>query len=280
MTVAIAILATAAITPFGNDPGKLLERLEGGGIAEMGPHRIPEAVLAAAAGEAPSYRDRASTLLFAAANTALRNAGIPSPVPDPERFGLVTGSHRGPLDSYLLFERKFREAGPKLAPPLLFTHGFPNAPNTLLSIQHKIRGVNLTLSTGRASGLSALAHAAIQLEQGRANRILVAAFETVPEGFAVESACSEAAAAVLLARGSVPPGPQLESCGEEPRGARAPAGTRVGTSPLEPSFGDAAGALGLLGVVLAAERIRAGGMGPILVAAADEGGSAAAALVG
>ncbi|MEK7270437.1 MAG: beta-ketoacyl synthase N-terminal-like domain-containing protein [Planctomycetota bacterium] len=311
----LSILSAAVLTPFGSDLELLLERLRAGPAPGDAPRRIPDADIDAAAGSAPSYRDRASSMLLGAARLSLAGFGIRPPVPDPERFGLVTGSHRGPLDSYALFHRKIQEAGPRLAPPLLFAHGYPNAPNTLASIALGIRGPNLSFSAGRVSGLSALMHGAIQIEQGRADRVLVAAFETVPAAWdnpaasaSGASGFSEIAVAILLAPAG--DGPRLLSVAESGgadaalalataaaeamlRSGAAGVGSILASLPsppasagavrrfhLESFFGDAGGALGLLGVALAAASIRASRSGSILVASADAGGEAAAAVIG
>ena len=117
-----------------------------------------------------SYVDRCSAFALAAAAIALGDAQW-EPT-DEQPVGLALGAEWGCLDSMELFAEKITTTNPKFAQPLLFTQGYVNAPNSLVSIEFGLRGFNTCISCGRTSGAAAIACAFDQVRHGRADRLL------------------------------------------------------------------------------------------------------------
>jgi len=124
-----------------------------------------------------SYVDRTSAFGLAAASMALRDAGWE---PSDERpIGLLLGTEWGCLESMELFAEKITKADPKFAQPLLFTQGYMNAPNSLISIEFGLRGFNACFSCGRTSGATAIAYAFDLIRHGRADRLLAGGIDVL-----------------------------------------------------------------------------------------------------
>jgi len=179
----VAIRAVAPVTSIGIGADAFAEALDAGrcGLDEIVGFDVSDLAVQVA-GEVQdfdltdylksvkSYVDRASAFGLAAAALALRDAGWEPSDADP--IGLVLGTEWGCLESMELFAEKITKADPKFAQPLLFTQGYANAPNSLISIEFGLRGTNACFSCGRTSGAAAIAYAFDQIRHGRADRVL------------------------------------------------------------------------------------------------------------
>ena len=122
-----------------------------------------------------TYIDRTSAFVLAACAAALKEAHW---VGD-ENVGLVLGTAWGCMDSLELFAEKVITGNPKFAPPLPFTHSYPNAPNSLASIEFKLRGFNACLTCGHTCGLAAVEWACRRIALGRDRRLLAGGSEAL-----------------------------------------------------------------------------------------------------
>ena len=179
----VAIQAIAPITPIGIGAADFAQALREGrcGIDEIVGFDASDLAMQRAGemqgfdlanylASVKSYVDRASALALAAASIALRETGWqPS---DEQPVGLVLGTEWGCIEAMELYSQKITTADPKFAPPFLFTQGYMNAPNSLVSIEFGLRGFNTCLSCGRTSGAAAIAYAFDQVRHGRAERLL------------------------------------------------------------------------------------------------------------
>jgi 3-oxoacyl-(acyl-carrier-protein) synthase len=111
-----------------------------------------------------TYIDRTSAFGLAASAMALAQADWLENVP-PEDVGLCFGTAWGCEDSIQLYAGKLTTSDPKFAPPLVFTHGYANAPNSLISIEFKLHGHNVCFSGGACSGASALDSALLTIRR-------------------------------------------------------------------------------------------------------------------
>ncbi|MBI2192576.1 MAG: hypothetical protein HYU36_11390 [Planctomycetes bacterium] len=119
-----------------------------------------------------AYIDRASALALAACAMARRDAGW-KPGPEQEaEGGLALGTSWGCMTSMGIYAEKYVQAGPRLVPPLVFTHAYANAPNSLASIEYSLRGFNACFSGGHACGLQAVSYGADQIRLGRCRFLL------------------------------------------------------------------------------------------------------------
>jgi 3-oxoacyl-(acyl-carrier-protein) synthase len=115
-----------------------------------------------------TYLDRTSAFALAACSDALKQAGWQG----DESVGLVLGTAWGCLDSLELFAEKFVTGRRKLVPPLPFTHSYANAPDSLASMEFKLRGFNACLTCGHVSGAAAIEYACRRIRLGKERRLL------------------------------------------------------------------------------------------------------------
>ncbi|HPD15592.1 MAG TPA: beta-ketoacyl synthase N-terminal-like domain-containing protein [Planctomycetota bacterium] len=124
-----------------------------------------------------TYVDRTSAFALAACATALRDAHWTG----DESVGLILGTAWGCMDSLQLFAQKLVEGKPKFVSPLPFTHSYANAPNSLASIEFKLRGFNACLTSGHVSGLAAVEYACRRVALGKEKRLLAGGSESLSE---------------------------------------------------------------------------------------------------
>lgn len=123
--------------------------------------------------------DRFTHLAMAAADIALRGAAIeigPDGV-DPTRIGVMIGNVLG---GWEFAERELRDLwaeGPREVSPYQATAWFPTAPQGNICIKHGIKGRSRTFVTDRASGASALIHAAETIRRGHADVMIAGGTE-------------------------------------------------------------------------------------------------------
>lgn len=119
-----------------------------------------------------TYIDRTSAFALASCGMARKHAGWELSEEEETLSGLSLGTAWGCQDSVERCAEKFVKSGPKLVPPLVFTHSYANSPNSIISIEYSIRGFNACFAGGRASGLQAVCYAADQVRLGRSKFLL------------------------------------------------------------------------------------------------------------
>jgi len=122
-----------------------------------------------------TYIDRTSAFALAACASALKDAHWSG----DESVGLVLGTAWGCMDSLELFAQKLVEGKPKFVSPLPFTHSYANAPNSLASIEFKLRGFNACFTCGHVSGLAAVEYACRRVALGKEKRLLAGGAESL-----------------------------------------------------------------------------------------------------
>ncbi len=120
-----------------------------------------------------TYIDRTSAYALAACASALKDAHWSG----DESVGLILGTAWGCMDSLELFAQKLFDGKPKFVPLLPFTHSYANAPNSLASIEFKLRGFNACLTCGHVAGLAAVEYACRRIALGREKRLLAGGAE-------------------------------------------------------------------------------------------------------
>lgn len=116
--------------------------------------------------------DRTGRLVVAAAKLALEDSGW-----TPERLaqhpaGLVLGTMFGSVHTIGQFDRRSLEQGPSLASPMDFANTVINAAAGQTAIWHNLRGINSTIASGSASGLTALGYASDLIRYGEQTAVL------------------------------------------------------------------------------------------------------------
>jgi 3-oxoacyl-[acyl-carrier-protein] synthase II len=116
--------------------------------------------------------------------------------------GVVVGTALATLETNALFAARIRERGARAAEPRRFPYTSPNAVAGECSIVFRLSGPSFSVGGGMHAGIEALAVAAILIEGGDADRVVVVAVDDVgPAAAALGDASLRAGAvAVLLAR--------------------------------------------------------------------------------
>ena len=151
------------------------------------------------------FMDRTSAFAMAAAQAALKDAGLLDPDRRPAGcdIGCAYGTTMGCLEAMEIFWKKLKKGNPKFAPPLPFTHSYTNSPSSLLCIEFGLKGSAATFSGESLVGVEAVVFALDQLRSGAAHAILVCASESL----------SAALHAHLLAEGRLSPSGRLNPWG-------------------------------------------------------------------
>ncbi len=117
--------------------------------------------------------DRASLFAVVATGMALKSAGIDPGGFDPARTGIMLGCGFGGIANSEEFLREYFTKGSDGLIPMLFPNTVPNAPASNASIEHGLKGPNVTFVQRFCSAESALFMAMHLLEEGRADAMVV-----------------------------------------------------------------------------------------------------------
>jgi 3-oxoacyl-[acyl-carrier-protein] synthase II len=113
--------------------------------------------------------DRASQFATAATGMALKDAGIELSMLDPERVGIALGCGFGGVGNSAEFLSGYFSGGVDGLSPMLFPNTVSNAPASNASIEHGLKGPNVTLVQRFCSAESAFMMACRFIEEGRAD---------------------------------------------------------------------------------------------------------------
>ncbi len=170
MSTAVAVTGLGVVSPHGSDAGTLFDALLQGrsAIAPVFPELAKPACAATVDFDPLQWFtklqltgvDRVSQLAVAAADLALRDAGVPGDVA-PERLGVYAGCGMGGAAA---LEAAYRSGG--RVPPLTIPAFMPNAPAAHVAMRHKVLGPVLTYSVACASSAVAIAEAAAAVQRG------------------------------------------------------------------------------------------------------------------
>jgi 3-oxoacyl-[acyl-carrier-protein] synthase II len=116
--------------------------------------------------------DRLSQMVATACRAALADAALALTAAEAEEAGIVVGTAFGNLAESEEFLRGLFAKGPALANPLTFPNLVLNAPAGYVAIDLGLRGLNLTVCRGEASGEAALAVAYDTIVSGQADVLL------------------------------------------------------------------------------------------------------------
>ena len=116
--------------------------------------------------------DRLSQMVTAAARMAIDDAGVDLAAADRSRAGIVMGTAFGATDVVTQFATTLFTEGPRRANPILVPNTVMNAPAGHAAIELGLHGVNTTVNHREASAETAIAYAAGQIRQGRADMLL------------------------------------------------------------------------------------------------------------
>ncbi len=125
--------------------------------------------------------DRSTRLICSAARLALDDSGLAITDDNTHSTGVSIGTTFGSLHSISQFDRSGLIDGPRFVNPSHFPNTVINSPASQVSIRHKIKGFNTTISTGFCASLDAVSYAADFIRLGRANIVLAGGVEELCE---------------------------------------------------------------------------------------------------
>ncbi len=127
--------------------------------------------------------DRTGVYALAAARLALGDAGVTPAVEGNDALGVVLGTWTAGGQSTQQFLEGLFRGGSSGAPALLFDSTVGNSAASLVGLEYKLRGPNVTVSHKEASGLAAIVTAVDHLREHRASAILAGGVDAVYETF-------------------------------------------------------------------------------------------------
>ncbi len=114
-------------------------------------------------------RDRGAWMTGIAFHLARRNASLAADALPPERVGLALGCAEAGQLGMIGFANEVRKQTPRFVSPIHFPQTVGNYIAGALARGFNLRGPNVTLASGTASGLDALLEASAQLKTGAAD---------------------------------------------------------------------------------------------------------------
>ena len=186
MSRRVAVTGMGLVTPLGIGRERFAEALFGG-VGGIGPieNFDAEAFKSRCAAEVRNFSardfisarllrrmDRLSQMASASARMAVEDAGVDLASADRGRMGIVMGTAFGATDVVTRFAGTLFTEGPRRVNPILVPNTVMNAPAGHTAIELGLRGINTTLNHREASAEAAIACAAMQIREGRADMIL------------------------------------------------------------------------------------------------------------
>jgi 3-oxoacyl-[acyl-carrier-protein] synthase II len=127
--------------------------------------------------------DRTGVYALAASALTLRDAGVKLPPEGSDDAGIVLGTWTaGGQSTHQFLDALFRQ-GPLGAPAMLFDSTVGNSAASVVALDLKLRGPNVTVSHKEASGLAAMVCAVDHLREGRARALLAGGVDALYETF-------------------------------------------------------------------------------------------------
>lgn len=123
--------------------------------------------------------DRCSQFAIAAAGMALKDAGLDRGGLDPNRIGIVLGCGFGGITNSEEFLKGYFSGGGDGLIPMLFPNTVTNAAASNTSIEHGLKGPNVTMIQRFCSAESALLMAQSFIDDGRADVMLVGGVDEI-----------------------------------------------------------------------------------------------------
>lgn len=121
--------------------------------------------------------DRSTKLMVSSAKLCIQDSQYIITEENTDDCGVSVGTTLGSLKSIAEFDEVTLREGPRYVNPGLFPNTVINSPASQISIWHKIKGFNTTISTGFTSSLDAMSYAYDFLQYGRANVIYTGSVE-------------------------------------------------------------------------------------------------------
>ncbi len=120
---------------------------------------------------------RVSQMAIAAAQEATRDAGLPTPVPDPERTGVLVGVAMGGFDRAYNAVHVYQERGLRAVGPFDLLSSLPNMPSFHVGLEIGAKGPLSTVVAACATGTQSIGEAAEWIRRGVADVVVTGGAE-------------------------------------------------------------------------------------------------------
>lgn len=195
----VVVTGLGAITPLGSSVASFWSGLLDGrsGVRKItlfDPGELPCQI----AGEVPDFRpkdfmekkltrrvSRSSQMALAATVQAIEDAGLPEPLPQPKRAGIVYGTAIGGLESFVDGIEILNTRGLRYVSPFVLPGGIPNLSAHLISMRFQCLGPTLTLTTACATGTQTVGEGAKLIQRGDADTVIVGGTEALVRDFSI-----------------------------------------------------------------------------------------------
>jgi 3-oxoacyl-[acyl-carrier-protein] synthase II len=193
------ITGMGAITPLGNSVDELWQgALQGKSgvrkITQFDASIYPCQI----AGEIPEFNpedymdrkmarrvSRSAQVALGAATQAVRDAGIPDEMPDPERTGVVFATAMGGLERSDEGIQILRTQGLSRVKPFSLPAGIPNLGSFLIAQKFHCLGPNNTITTACAAGTQSVGEAVEYIRRGAVDVVIAGGSEALIRDFAI-----------------------------------------------------------------------------------------------
>ncbi len=195
----VVITGLGAISPLGSSLEQYWDGLLNGRsgirrITQFDPSPLPCQI----AGEIPDFKvedymdrkearrtARACQIALASAIQAVKDAGLPDKMPEPERTGVLYGTVVGGVDKLEEGVQTLRDYGPSKVNPFMLPTGIPNIPSFTIALQFQCLGYNNTISTACATGTQAIGEASEVIRRGAADMVITGGTESLVTDWAI-----------------------------------------------------------------------------------------------
>ncbi|MBN1146399.1 MAG: beta-ketoacyl-ACP synthase II [Anaerolineales bacterium] len=200
----VVITGLGAISPLGSSLEQLWEGFKQGRsgvrrITQFDASELPCQI----AGEIPDFDPndymehketrripRSGQVALAAAMQAVKDAGLPDTMQEPERCGVIFGTVVGGVDRIDEGVQVLRSKGYTRVNPFVLPSGIPNLPAFLIARQFQCVGHNITISTACATGTQAIGEAAEVIRRGAADLVITGGVEAIITDWAIAGFCA------------------------------------------------------------------------------------------
>lgn len=197
--IRVVVTGVGAVSPLGATTQAYHDGLKAGRsgirrITQFDPRDLPCQI----AGEIPDFNPedyierkearrtpRSSQIALGAAIQAVRDAGLPEVLPNPERCGVVFGTAMGGVDRTDEGIVTLRTRGYDKINPFTLPAAIPNLAGFLIARQLQCLGPNLTIVTACATGTQTTGEGAELIRRGVADVVIVGGTEGLIQDYAI-----------------------------------------------------------------------------------------------
>ncbi len=200
----VVVTGLGAITPLGSSLEQYWEGLMHGRsgirrITQFDASNMPCRI----AGEIPDFHPeeyleskeirrtpRSGQVALASTIQAVKDAGLPDTMPEPERSGVYYGTVMGGVDRLDAAVQILRSQGYGRVNPFMLPSGIPNLPAFLIALKFHCLGPNCTISTACATGTQSIGEAMEVIRRGAADLVITGGVEAQMIDLAIGGFCA------------------------------------------------------------------------------------------